>query len=200
MSRTYLTIAFLFSVTIIFGQNTISEAFSKSYQAEYNKEYADAIAEIDHIYSSDSYEINLRLGWLYYSNGDHVKSKNYYTNAINIQPRSIEAKLGLAYPIGALENWDELIILYNDILQIDPYNYTVNLRMATIYYYRKDFTKAETYGEKLSKLYPFDYSYNLILGKINLSLGNIIHAKEHLNAALLYDPTATEVLDLLKAL
>jgi hypothetical protein len=33
-----------------------------------------------------------------------------------------------------------------------------------------------------------------------LSLGNIIHAKEHLNAALLYDPTATEVLDLLKAL
>jgi len=200
MYRTYITIALLFSITIVVGQNSVSEAFSKSYQAEYNKEYKDAIAEIDHIYSSDSYEINLRLGWLYYSNGDHVKSKNYYSNAIKIQPKSIEAKLGLAYPIGALESWDELIILYNDILQIDPYNYTVNLRMATIYYYRKDFTKAETYGEKLSKLYPFDYSYNLILGKINLSLGNIIHAKEHLNAALLYDPTATEVLDLLKAL
>ncbi|PHS65834.1 MAG: hypothetical protein COB12_06305 [Flavobacterium sp.] len=200
MSRTYLTIALLFSITIVFGQNSISEAFSKSYQSEYNKEYKNAISEIDHIYSSDSYEINLRLGWLYYSNGDHVKSKNYYANAIKIEPKSIEAKLGIAYTIGALENWDELIILYNDILQIDPYNYTVNLRMATIYYYRKDFTKAASYGEKISKLYPFDYSYNLILGKINLSLGNIIHAKEHLNSALLYNPSSLEVLELLKAL
>ncbi len=200
MSRTFITIALLFSFPILFGQNLVSEAFSQSYHSEYNKEYSNAISEIDQIYSTDSYEINLRLGWLYYLNGDYVKSNNYYKNAIKIQPKSIEAKLGLAYPVSALESWDDLINIYNDILKIDPFNYTVNLRMATIYYYRKDFQKAETYGEKISSLYPFDYSYNLILGKINLSLGNIIHAKEHLNIALLYDPTATEVLDLLKAL
>ena len=200
MKHSISSFLLLLFITVSYSQNNISEAFSKSYQFEYNKDFTNAISALDEVYSTNSYEINLRLGWLYYLNGDFSKSKNHYKNAIKSEPKSIEAKLGLAYPLGALESWGELITLYNEILKIDPFNYTVNLRMANIYYYRKDFTKAEKFGEKISKLYPFDFSYNVILGKINLSLGNIIHAKEHLNAALLYDPTATEVLGLLKAL
>ncbi len=200
MKQTITTLVIILFATIATSQNSLTEAFSKSYEFEYNKDLSKAISALDKVYTTDSYEINLRLGWLYYSIEDYVKSINYYKNAVKKEPSSIEAKLGLAYPISAQEKWGELITLYKEILNLDPLNYTVNLRMATLYYYRKDFVKAASYGEKVSKLYPFDYSYNLILGKINLSLGNIIHAKEHLNAALLYDPTATEVLGLLKAL
>ena len=200
MSRANLTITLLFFVTILWGQENISNAFSKSYQFEYNKDYSNAINELDTIYSSDSYEINLRLGWLYYNLKDYSKSKYYYQNAIKIEPLSIEARLGLAYPVSVTEKWEELIEIYTNVLKIDPFNYTVNLRMTTIYYNRKDFEKAKSYGEKISNLYPFDYNCNVILGKINLSLGNIIHAKEHLNKALLYDPSSFEVINLLKSL
>ncbi len=200
MKQIFFTFTLLFFINTTFSQNKVSTAFSESYLQEYNQEYQKAITALDKVYDANSYEINLRLGWLNYMNADFVKSKNYYNNAIKLNPASIEAKLGYAYPAAATESWDDLIANYNSILEFDPHHYTVNLRMATIYYYRKEFEKANKYADMVSKLYPFDYSNNLLLGKINVSLGNIILAKKYLNNALLYDPTATEVLELLKTL
>ena len=200
MKKNIITLLSLIAISNLFAQTPTSEAFAKSYEFEYKKDYNSAIQVLDNIYLANSYEINLRLGWLNYAKGDFNKSENYYKNAIKLEPKSVEAKLGLAYPISAQEKWTDLILVYNNILKIDPYNYTVNLRMATIYYYKKDFEIAREYGLKMSKRYPFDYNYNLILGKINLSLGNIIHAKKHLNKALLNTPTSEEVIQLLKAL
>lgn len=200
MKQTFFTFALVFFINITFGQNQISASFSESYSHEYNKEYKKAIETLDKIYDANSYEINLRLGWLNYLNGDFVKSKNYYSNAMKLKPKSIEAKLGYAYPAAATESWDDLLKLYNTILAVDPHHYTVNSRIATMYYYRKEFGKAQKYSQMLLELYPFDYSNNVLLGKINVSQGNIILAKKYLNAALLYDPTATEVLELLKTL
>jgi tetratricopeptide (TPR) repeat protein len=200
MKRIHLFLALVFTVQFSFAQTELSKAFSESYQHEYNKDYAKAISSLDKFYDANSYEINLRLGWLSYSNGDYLKSQNYYKNAIKIKPSSIEAKLGFAYPTSALENWEDIIKTYNSILAIDPNNYTVNTRMASIYFYRKDFEKAKNYAEIVGKQYPFDYSINLLLGKINVSLGKVTIAKEHLNKALLYNPSSTEVLELLKTL
>ena len=200
MKITFNTLILLIFVHASFGQNQISNAFSESYLQEYNKEYSKAIEALDNVYDTNSYEINLRLGWLYYLNADYVKSKIYYTNAMKLKPDSIEAKLGYVYPVYAAESWDELMKTYNSILIIDPYHYTANLKLSTMYYYQKDFWNAKKYSEILIKLYPFDYSNNLLLGKINLSLGNIILAKKYLNNALLYDPTAVEVINLLKLL
>ncbi|MFK5880214.1 MAG: hypothetical protein QM478_12060 [Flavobacteriaceae bacterium] len=200
MKNTFFILALLLFTFPFFAQNEVSAAFSESYLQEYNKEYSKAINALDNIYDTNSYEINLRLGWLNYLNTDYVKSKNYYTNAMKLKPGSIEAKLGYVYPIAATESWGDLMKIYNSILAIDPNHYTANFRLSTMYYYQKDFWNAKKYSEILMKLYPFDYSNNLLLGKINVSLGNIILAKKHLNNALLYDPTATEVLNLLKTL
>jgi len=200
MTRTFLLISALFFTSHIIAQSEQSKAFSDSYQFEYNKEYAQAISAMDKIYDANSYEINLRLGWLTYTTGDYFKSQTYYKNAIKINPNSIEAKLGYAYPTGALENWEDIIKTYNNILVLDPNHYTINSRMASIYYYRKSFEKANVYAKKISEQYPFDYTNNLLLGKINVSLGNITLAKLFLNKALLYNPSSSEVLALLKTL
>ena len=200
MKQTIFTFALLLFIKVTFGQNQISATFSESYAHEYNQEYKKAIEALDKIYDASSYEINLRMGWLNYLNTDYVKSKNYYSNAIKLNPKSIEAKLGYAYPVAATESWDDLLKIYNSIIAVDPHHYTANLRLATMYYYRKEFGKAQKYSLMLMELYPFDYSNNVMLGKINVSLGNIILAKKHLNTALLYDPTAIEILELLKTL
>ncbi len=200
MRNIQFTITLLLIATATFAQNTTSEAFAKSYTYEYNKEYSNAIASLDKVYEADSYETNLRLGWLYYLNANFNKSMAFYNNAIKLQPKSIEARLGLAHPLASLEKWKDLIKNYEKVLEIDEFHYMVNYRMALIYYNQKDFGKANYYGEKISALYPFNFNNNVLLGKINVSLGNITSAKAYLNKALLYNPSSDEVLGLLKNL
>lgn len=187
-------------VNFAFAQNDISKAFSQSYTHEYNKEYDKAIVSLDKIYAADSYAINLRLGWLHYLGGNHAKSQSYYQNAIKLEKSSIEAQLGYVYPTSTLGNWDEVVKTYESILKLAPNHYTVNSRLAYIYFARKNFEKSNSYAAKVIKQYPFDYAINLLLGKINIGLGKINDAKKHLNKALLYSPKSKEVIELLKTL
>ena len=97
-----------------------------------------------------------------------------------------------------MENWDDVIKTYSEVLTIDPNNSIVNYRMGYIYYLRKDFEKAAGYTEKVIALYPFDFDANLLLGQIYISLGKIKEAKAHLQRAQHYDPTSTTVKELLE--
>ncbi len=180
------------AITAAYSQTAMSEAFSASYTHEHNQEYAQAIQVLSNHYSKSSYEVNLRLGWLYYLNGDYIKSQTYYSNAIALKPKSIEALLGYIYPAAALQNWNDVSAKYKAIVSIDPNHSTANYRLAEIHFYKKEFSTAEKYVKRVQATYPFDYSANLLAGKIQISLGKITEAKKSLNAALLYDPTSED--------
>ena len=75
----------------------------------------------DH-YSSDSYDFNIRYGWLNYNIGDYPNSKAYYKLAMDILPYSHEAKLGYVLPLAGLGEWDEVISVYHSIIELDPKN------------------------------------------------------------------------------
>lgn len=173
----------------------IRMAFSKSYESEKSKNYAGAIAELKKIYNANSYEMNLRLGWLYYMNAEHATAQSYYEKCIALKPASIEAMLGYANPTAALEKWDDVLNMYQKILKIDPAHSVTNYRVALIYYYRKDFTKAEQYNKVVLDHYPFDYSSLLLMAGIKIGMGKIVEAKEYYRKVLLYSPsdaTATQ--------
>lgn len=180
--------------------NTKLAAFSSSYEKEYTQNYDEAIKALEKIYAKDDYEVNLRLGWLYYSKADYNKSVAFYKNAVVLKPNSVEAKLALVNPLSYLGNWDEIVTIYEEILKIDAKNYTVNYRLSLIWYNRKKYTQALSYAKIIQPIYPFDYETNLLLGKINIALGNITDAKNTLQKAILYNPLATEPIDILKGL
>lgn len=201
MKKTIQILAFLSLITTsITAQNNISTAFYNSYTYENEKNYDKAIQSLNAVYSESSYDINLRMGWLYYIQGDYLKSQNKYKQAVKLAPKSIEAKFGLIYPLTALQNWNEVLKVYEQILLLDPNNSKANYHVAYIYYVRKDFAKANQYANKTYTLYPFDYDSNLLLGRINISLGKILEAKNYLNKALNYSPSSIEVINLLKVL
>ena len=175
-------------------------AFSTSYEKEYTLNYDDAIKPLEKIYSKDDYEVNLRLGWLYYLKLDYNKSVTFYKNAIVIKPNSVEAKLAVVNPLSYLGNWDEIVTTYEGLLKTDTKNYTVNYRLSLIWYNRKKYTQALSYAKTIQPIYPFDYENNLLLGKINIALGNITDAKTSLQKAILYNPLATEPKEILKGL
>jgi tetratricopeptide (TPR) repeat protein len=183
------------------NQATLQAAFSKSYQYESRGNFTDAITTLKAVYQEDSYEINVRLGWVTYLAGLFTESSAYYQKAIALKPYSIEAKLGFANPASALGNWDQVIAQYNEILTIDPQNTTTNYRMGSIYYGRKDYSKAEKYLEKVVNLYPFDYDSNILFAWTNLKLGKLREASVLFNKVLLIKPadaSAIEGLGLIK--
>ena len=167
---------------------TIQDAFEKSYLYEYSGDYTKAIDGLKSVYSEESYEINLRLGWLTYMAGFFTESTAYYQKAIELKPLSIESKLGYVYPASALGNWEQVKKQYNDILKIDAQNTLANYRLGSIYYGAEDYTTALKYFEKLVNLYPFDYDGLLMYAWTNLKLGKFREAEVLFNKVLMNNP------------
>ena len=183
------------------GTAALQDVFSKSYQYESRGNFADAASVLKTVYQEDSYELNLRLGWVTYLGGLFTESAAYYQKAIKLKPYSVEARLGFANPASALGNWDQVIAEYTRILEIDPQNSTVNYRMGSIFYGRKDYAKAEKFLEKVVNLYPFDYDSVILFFCFEFRLGKLREAQVLFNKALLNRPgdaSATEGLGLIK--
>lgn len=175
-------------------------AFTKSYEYEYALNYKRAIETMTSVYDENSYEINLRLGWLQYQAGDFAKAVTYYKKAIAITPSSVEAHIGLSYPLSALGNDDDMIANYKEILKIDSNNTTANYWLAYIYFLHNEMDKAVTHSKKVLELYPFDYDANFLLGRAYVAQGKITEAKEVLTRALYYNPSSITVKDILDKL
>ena len=176
--------------SLAYGQtNTkVYESFIESYGLEATGNYSNAIEKIIEIYTADSYDMNIRLGWLYYNLGNYPESQKYYQIATQILPYSIEAKLGYVLPVSGLGYWDKVIEVYNDILVIDPQNTLVNYRMGAIYYERREYEKAYDFLENVINLYPNDFDAILLFAWSHYQMGKLKEAKVLFNKALLIKP------------
>lgn len=137
--------------------NSSVAAFSKSYESEAKKEYAAAIQPLLDVYDNQSYEMNLRLGWLYYLHGQYNESMIYYRKAMELMPYAVEAKSGYVYPLAALGEYDKLTAQYNKILEINPLDINANYQLGFYYYNRNNTEEARKYFETINNLYPSGY-------------------------------------------
>ncbi len=177
------------------AQEALIAAFKDSYSLESAGEYSKAADKLKAVYDENSYETNLRLGWLTYEAGKLNESLQYYARAIALKPYAIEPRLGLAYPLYAMGKIDELVSVYHKVLEIDPQNALANYRLGLVYYYRAGFDKAEAYFEKVINLYPFDYETLLMLAWTKLKLQKSREAKVLFTKVLLYKPGDASALE-----
>jgi len=180
--------ACLFSVLLLAQTNSLETAFKNSYAHEKNGDYPKALKEMVSYVNDASYEVNLRMGWLYYLNGQHIEAIKHYKKAADLMPYAIEPKFGLVYPQSALGNWDEVLNQYMSILKIDPSNSLVNYRVGLIYYNRKEYQKAIPFLQKVVNLYPFSYDGLNLLAWTQYLAGNTREAKLLFNRCLLAYP------------
>lgn len=176
----------------------VRTAFKKSYKLENEGEYSKAARLIKDVYDEDSYEINLRLGWLTYLQGMFADALPYYEKCLIIMPYSTEARLGIANPASAMGNWTLVEKMYLEILANDPANSLVNYRMGVIYYGREKYDVAFKYLEKVVNYYPFDYDSVVMLAWTNFKLGKYREAKVLFSKALLIKPDDASALEGLK--
>ncbi|HEY9113301.1 MAG TPA: tetratricopeptide repeat protein [Bacteroidales bacterium] len=192
----YFLLVFFVQSTMV-GQEflNVSEAFKRSYSYENEGKYAEAAKELVKIYNADSYDINLRLGWLNYKSGSLVESMNYYQKAIALKPYAIEPKFGFVSPAAAAGNWSQVEEQYKKILEIDPMNTVANYYLGLIYYNRAQFDIAIKYFEKVANLYPFDYDSVIMYAWTNFKMQNLREAKVLFQKALLIRPNDSSALE-----
>ena len=183
------------------NQTALEAAFAKSYEHEKTGDFSASMNDLKKVFDESSYEINLRLGWLNYNAGLFDESIIFYTTAQKLKPYSEEARFGLILPLAALGRWNEVIGLYDKILEISPNNTVALYRLGLVYYGRKDYNKAQPLFKKVVDLYPFGYDGLLMLGWTSYFLGNYSQAKVLFNKVKLYSPndaSANEGLQLIK--
>jgi tetratricopeptide (TPR) repeat protein len=176
------------------------KAFEKSYVLEKSGDFNGAVKQLKDIYQEDSYEFNLRLGWLQYNAGQFEASKAYYRKALTLMPYSEEAKFGIILPLSAKGEINEVIVYYQKILENSPANTVALYRLGMVYYGRKEWSQAHRLFQKVVDLYPFHYDGLLMLAWTQLQMGKSREARVLFNKALLYSPgdkSALEGLNLL---
>ena len=192
-----MVISLLYLAGIAVGQEftAISEAFKRSYSYENESKFTEAAAELKKVYRADSYEINIRLGWLDYKAGSYIESMEYYQKAIDLKPFAVEPRLGFVMPAAAAGNYNQVEEQYNKILSVDPMNTTANYWLGMIFYNREQFDTALKYFEKVANLYPFDYDSTIMYAWTNFKLGKLREAKVLFQTALLISPGDSSALE-----
>ncbi|WP_461638253.1 tetratricopeptide repeat protein [Labilibaculum euxinus] len=179
---------------------TTGMAFEESYKYEKEGDFSHAIDQLKAVYDENSYEINLRLGWLNYQAGVFNESISHYQRAANLKPYAEEAKFGLVLPKAAIGKWDEVVNIYKEILKISPNQTVANYRLGLIFYGREDYEKALQHFKKVVDLYPFGYDALIMLAWTNYRMGKSREALILFQKSLWYfpsDPSALEGLKLL---
>jgi len=202
LKKISITGILLFLTFLAYPQNFQEKvkAFQNSYLQEASGNYHNAIESLRKVYQEDSYEVNLRLGYLCYLNGNFTESAAYYNNAVKLMPYAVEAKMGLVLPLSAMGNYSQMLEIYDEILEITPNNSVVLHRIGLIHYGREDYLSAQRYFQRVVNLYPFDYDALTMLAWTKLKLGRSQEAKILFQKAILNTPngsTALEGLDLL---
>ena len=170
-------------------------AFDKSYTLEQEGNYSKAISILKQSYIENSYEYNLRLGWLDYLAGQYIESSSYYTKAIDIKPMSIEARFGLIYPLLALGKTELIEKTYHDILKISPMETGANYRIAIMYYQQEKFKEADKYLRTIINLFPFDYDTMILMAWNSLKMGKNSEAKLLFQKVMLNRPNDKSALE-----
>jgi tetratricopeptide (TPR) repeat protein len=171
------------------------DAFQESYIQEATGEIQASINSLKSVYDENSYELNLRLGWLSYQAGNFTESMAYYNKAIDLMPYAVEPRFGIVYPGAAMGNWSMVLKQYDKILEITPNNSIAMHRLGLIYYGREDYEKARQYFEKVVNLFPFDYDALTMLAWSHFRLRNLREAKVLFQKALFNTPSGSSALE-----
>jgi len=198
------TVIIMFFVAATSGQSANFETTVKGFQASYLSEATgdlqSAIDDLKKVYQEDSYEINLRLGWLSYSAGLFTESASYYNRAIGLKSFAIEPRFGVILPTAAMGNWETVITQYKKILEIAPSNTIAMHRLGLVYYGRNEYDKAEVLFDKVVNLFPFDYDGLSMLAWTKFQLKKYREAKVLFNKALMNSPGGQSALEGLELL
>lgn len=98
----------------------------------------------------------LRTAWLLYRQAKYNDSFREYWMAIQFNPNSIDARLGISLVLLAQQRWREATLHAKEVLKISPWNYTAHLRILVAEQGQRKWHRMTRHAAKLSAHYPTD--------------------------------------------
>src|SRR5210317_1897875 len=124
-------IAIVATMLLVFSAGSHADAWSESYKLEAAGNYDKAAQLFDPLLKQEPGNefARLRRAWLHYLAGDYNDSQRDYKEALQSNPRSLDAQIGLALPLLAQKRWKEAAIIARQALEVAPWNYYAHLRL-----------------------------------------------------------------------
>ncbi len=164
--------------------------WQSSYQLEAAGKYAEAMAVIDSISvsGSDAEFKLLRRGWLLYLNGRLDESIREYRLAVDRNSKSVDARLGLTWPLLAAKRWREAEQVARAALDLAPINSTALIRMAMAQEGQLDWPAMMKTSGLLVSSFPSNATGYVYLARANAGLGRNADAATAYSSVLVRFP------------
>jgi len=135
-----------------------SDIWSSSYALEVNGKYEQAAALlVPELAGGEESEFALlRYGWLNYLQGNFNDSIKTYKRAMEHNPRSFDARLGIVLPLMAQKRWKESIRYLKQVLAQSPIHYTSQIRLMACEEGLKQWQTLAQHAASFSAYYPSD--------------------------------------------
>lgn len=168
----------------------IEAAYHRSYAYERDQDFSNAIRALAPVYEAypAAYTVNLRMGWLFYLNGNHANALAHYETAMAAAPFALEPRLGRLLPLLAQERWSEVESQAYQIVSVDHYSYYGNLRLSLALRMQGKTDAALQVATRMLTAYPTDVSYLIELAWIRDARGEGEEAARLFGEILVLDP------------
>ena len=164
--------------------------YQRSFEHERAENYQDAIRALAPVYEAypNGYTVNLRMGWLFYLNGNFNNAVAHYEVATSAAPVALEPKLGKMLPLLAQGRWSEAEAVAYQVVSVDHYNYYGNLRLAVALRMQGKLEASYQITLKMATAYPTDVMFLVELAQVNDARGDTEEAARLFEEVLILDP------------
>ncbi|MBI4989535.1 MAG: hypothetical protein HZC23_12010 [Rhodocyclales bacterium] len=177
LARTALALAALLTAPAIGAQQ---DPWSESYRLEYLGKHADALALVEPF--ANRQPVNefaiMRSAWLLHLQGRYAEAEKRYLRAAEVNPRSLEAKLGVMLPQMALYRWNDAIQSGRKVLADNPWNYTAHARIMLSEEALSRWEDLAKHAAEVSARYPTDATLLVYWARAEAALKRTRKAKE----------------------
>jgi len=156
------------------------DPWSESYRLEYIGKYADAQGLIEPFATRqpvNEFAI-MRTAWLLHLQGKYAEAEKRYQRAVEVNPRSIEAKLGIMLPQMALYRWNDALQTGRKVLADSPWNYTAHVRIMISEEALSRWEELSKHAAEVSARYPADATLLVYWARAEAALKRTRKAKE----------------------
>jgi len=175
----FILLAFLLGGVALSGElqgqePDIKGSYHRSFEYERAEAYQDGIRALAPVYETypNGYTVNLRMGWLFYLNGNYNNAVAHYEVARSAAPFALEPKLGQLLPLLAQGRWSDAESVAYQVVSVDHYNYYGNMRLVLALRMQQKFEPAYQIALKMAGAYPTDLTYLMELALLNDARGN----------------------------
>jgi tetratricopeptide (TPR) repeat protein len=148
--------------------------WAESYRLEVAGDYAGALRVLEPVTSANpTHELAvLRTAWLQYLSGEYNASIREYRRALELNPDSLDAALGVSLPLLAQRRWREAAAAANQVLAVAPWNYYAHLRLLASEEGLQQWQTLARHAGEVAARFPSDASALVYLARARAWQGN----------------------------